>query len=187
MIFFIDDNKVITGFQIFPLETNGDHIFIDNEEKSEKLKEVIGFVSLDENNQLPNNWYENALLLKNAELIESTYQLKIQAVHANADAFTTDHLQRYSQVEKETWATQRNEAEAWQQDNNASTPKLNQLATARGIERIAFIQKVIEAINTLEDLSFQVVAAQQAKEDELLAAKHINLDALNAVDTTLTI
>ncbi|MGR6871247.1 hypothetical protein ACU6U9_02815 [Pseudomonas sp. HK3] len=76
---------------------------------------------------------------------------------------------------------------AWQLDNSVPTPKLDQLANARGIERMTFIQKVIDAISTLEELSFQVVAAQQAKEDELLTAKHISLDALNAVDTTLII
>lgn len=186
MIFLIDENRIV-GFQEFPKTTDQSHILIDDEGNAEKLKTVIGFVELDENNKLSNNWYEDAFLLKEAELIESTYLLKIKEVHANADAFTTDYLQRYSEVEKETWSTQRKETDAWLLDNNSPTPKLDQLANARGIERLEFIQKVIDAINTLEDLSFQVVAAQQAKEDELLVAKQTSLDALIAVDTTLVI
>lgn len=186
MIFLIDENLLITGFQTFPETTTRPHIVVD-EETGNLLKDTVGFVYLNENKQLSANWYEDALLLKNADLIESTYFSKLKDVHANADAFTADYLQRYSEVEKETWATQRKETDAWILDNSAPTPKLDQLATARGIERIVFIQKVVEAINILEGLSFQVVAAQQAKEDELLAAKQTSLDALNAVDTTLTI
>jgi hypothetical protein len=190
MIILINDNKKIIGYEEFrasPEPRNYSHIIIDDETIITQLKEVLGYVQLDENNQLPNNWYEDALLLKNVELIESTYRSKLTEVHSNADAFTTEYLQRYSSVEKETWSTQRNEVNAWQLDNSVPTPKLDQLANARGIERIVFIQKVIDAINTLEELSFQVVAAQQAKEDELLTAKQTSLEALNAVNTTLTI
>ena len=52
---------------------------------------------------------------------------------------------------------------------------------------LAFIQKVIDAMNIMSDLSFSVVAVQQAKEDELKTAKQIGLADLNAVNTTLTL
>ncbi|MGR6871246.1 hypothetical protein ACU6U9_02810 [Pseudomonas sp. HK3] len=105
MIFFIENNNV-TGFQEYPDSTTKPHILIHDRSVINPLKNLLGYVQLDENNQLPPNWYEDALLLKNAELIESTYRSKLTEVHSNADAFTTEYLQRYSSVEKETWSTQ---------------------------------------------------------------------------------
>jgi hypothetical protein len=117
--------------------------------------------------------------------VEEIYSIKLKEIHKSADDFVVDYLSRYSEVEKETWAAQRKETDAWLLDNSTLTPKLDLLATARGIERLDFIQKVIKAITTLEELSFQVVALQQAKEDELLSAKTLGQTALNSVDTTL--
>lgn len=122
-----------------------------------------------------------------AEQIESLYTLKLNEIHTYADALVIDLENKYSEIEKSTFTKQRSEAEAWQADNQAQTPNLDQLATTRGIDRLVFIQKVIDAINEADQKSFAVVAIQQAKEDELNAAKALGLDALNAVDTTLVL
>lgn len=117
--------------------------------------------------------------------IKRVYQIKLNEIHNNADALVSDLEDKYSEIEKSTFTKQRAESEDWQADNQAKTPCLDQLATTRGIDRLVFIQKVIDAITEADEQSFAVVAVQQAKEDELNAAKVLGLDALNAVDTTL--
>lgn len=194
MIFLTDKNKTIIGIAeyVHPdfIPKNSLPVLkIDDEDTQtiNKLKAILGFVQIDEQGDLPETWYEDALLLKNASEIDSTYQAKFSELHDNADALIQDVMNNYSEVEKETWATQRAEAEAWFADNNSLTPRIDRLSELRGVDRLIMIQKVLDAITALEDLSFEIVGMQQAKEDELNAAKQTSLDALNAVDVTLTL
>jgi len=120
-----------------------------------------------------------------ADALARVYKERLNQLHKNADGFLTSALNRYSQIEISTFPEQRKEAENWRDNNNAATPKLDQLAHQRGIERLAFIQRVLGATETLNDLSFLVVAQQQKKEDELSAAKLIGLAALESIDVTL--
>jgi hypothetical protein len=189
MIFLLNDTKKIIGTQEFPETTTAPHIIVSNtkEQTIIKLKAVIGFVILNQNNELPYSWYEDALLLKNTDNINTEYQKKFLEIHENANNLAFNLNSKYSEIEKTTFTKQRAEAEAYNADNQMVTPKLDQLASDRGIDRVLFIVKVLAAINEADDLSFKIVGAQQAKEDELAIAKQTSLSALQSVDTTLTI
>jgi hypothetical protein len=129
--------------------------------------------------------FETGKFEDNHDYEAEIYETKFIEIHVNADALVSDLNKKYSEIERSTFTKQRSEAEAWQANNLALTPCLDHLALTRGIDRLMFIQKVIEAIADADQKSFAVVAVQQAKEDELNAAKAIGLDALNLVDTTL--
>jgi hypothetical protein len=189
MIFLINKNHTICGYQAFPFTTTENHISVNDSDQETiiKLKEVMGFLILDANNELPDSWYEDALLLKNSDNINTEYQTKFLEIHENANNLAVNLNSKYSEIEKTTFTKQRAEAEAYNADNQALTPKLDQLASDRRIDRVLFIAKVLAAINEADDLSFKIVGAQQAKEDELAIAKKTSLSALQSVDTTLTI
>lgn len=72
-----------------------------------------------------------------------------------------------SDLEYDSWAQQRSEAEAYLADNTASTPLLSQLATARGITVAEMAQKVVDAIAAYNLKIEELLAKKQAIETEI--------------------
>ena len=72
-----------------------------------------------------------------------------------------------SSLEQGTWAQQKAESEAYQANNNTSTPMLSALATARGITVQAMAEKVILAVNKYNQDVSTLLASKQSVEQEI--------------------
>ena len=71
--------------------------------------------------------------------------------------------------EKSTWSKQEAEARAYTTDNTASTPLIDGIATARGVDRVYLIGKIIEKADAYTIAIAQLTGVRQAKEDQLMA------------------
>lgn len=78
-----------------------------------------------------------------------------------------------------TWPLQAAEARAWQADNNAQTPLLDQIATARGIDPVELKTAALRKTLEFEALSATVAGQRQAMEKQIEMAETV--DAVRAV------
>jgi hypothetical protein len=78
-----------------------------------------------------------------------------------------------SDLEYDSWAQQKSEAEAYIADNTASVPLLSQLATARGITVAEMAQKVVDAIAAYNVKIEELLSKKQAIETEIKACVSI--------------
>lgn len=105
----------------------------------------------------------------------------IESINEAAENFVNTVINSsYPDFEKLTFATQQKEAYTWQADNNASTPNLDVIANARGLDRVTLIQKVLKKADTLERVSFQIAGQRQAKVQQAEAATTVS--ELQAID-----
>ena len=81
--------------------------------------------------------------------------------------------------ERDSWAAQALEAQAWATDKNAPTPILAGIARARGVPLDDLRAKALAKSNAYTALTASVAGQRQALEDRIRAATDI--DALNAV------
>lgn len=77
MIFFIDDDLTVSGYQSFPHTTKERHLVIEDESVIDQLKDLIGFVKVDHKDQLPVDWLEMALAEKHIDEINIAKNKKI--------------------------------------------------------------------------------------------------------------
>lgn len=172
-LFIYDENLNIVAFQTFPETTEKSHIKVKDSQIMMKLMEVVGHVKLNQDLTLSDDFYEVGLINKNQSELEEILWIKTKELHANADKAGEAYLKRYSDIERETFGIQKDEAKAWQEDNAAATPFIDSLAQKRGIDRITMIQKVIDAMQALQDMSMAIVSEQQSKEDQIKAAYNL--------------
>lgn len=173
MEFYINDNNVVSGYSNDGYKLDKSGITINDLEVANKLKEVIGFARLNNDLSLDSDFYEKALINKHISQLDETLWIKTKELHANADKAGEAYLNRYSEIEKETFGIQKDEAKEWQKDNTAATPFIDSLAQKRGIDRVLMIQKVIDAMQALQDMSMAIVSEQKAKEDQIKAAYNL--------------
>lgn len=76
----------------------------------------------------------------------------------------------YPPSERSTWYIQEREARAWTADNSAATPYVDQLAAARGIDRVDLIGKIMENVNLFAQYSAILVGKRQKWRDAIEAA-----------------
>ena len=81
--------------------------------------------------------------------------------------------------ERDSWATQALEAQAWAADHDAPTPILAGIARARGVPLDTLRERALAKSNAYSALTASVAGQRQALEDRIRAATDI--DALNAV------
>ena len=81
--------------------------------------------------------------------------------------------------ERDSWATQALEAQAWAADHDAPTPILAGIAQARGVPLDTLRERALAKSNAYSALTASVAGQRQALEDRIRAATDI--DALNAV------
>jgi hypothetical protein len=97
------------------------------------------------------------------------------AFNAAAGALTAG----YPEAERLTWPVQQSEALAWGADNSASTPFLDGLAAARGIDVAEMRQKTLDQVNLFMQASQQLVGMRQKCMDQISAATDgMQLDAV---------
>ena len=88
-------------------------------------------------------------------------------------------LDTVPQFERDSWATQALEAQAWAADHDAPTPILAGIAQARGVPLDTLRERARAKSNAYSALTASVAGQRQALEDRIRAATDI--DALNAV------
>ena len=73
----------------------------------------------------------------------------------------------YSSAERETWATQRSQAEEWQMDPQCSCTMLRQMAATRGISPDSLVAKIMENVTLFESASGAILGEQQKLLDRI--------------------
>lgn len=101
----------------------------------------------------------------------NTLKKVVQGYSAQYD----ESLESYSSNEQATFPSQESEARAYSLDNTSPTPTIDNLATARGIDRVVLINKVLANLTARDTATGQ----QQAMEDQIKACTTIaELEAL---------
>lgn len=85
----------------------------------------------------------------------------------------------YPENEVSSWDKQEREAIALLTDATASTPLIDSIAQARGVDRVTLAGKIIEKSKAFAQVSGSLIGKRQALEDQLNA---IDLTAADAVD-----
>ena len=106
---------------------------------------------------------------------------KLHAAASAAQAFieTVAGLDGVPQFERDSWAQQSLEAQAWATDKNAPTPILAGIARARGVPLDDLRAKALAKTNAYTALTASVAGQRQALEDQIRAAD--TLAALDAI------
>lgn len=106
---------------------------------------------------------------------------KLHAAAEAAQAFIerVAGLDGVPQFERDSWAAQALEAQAWAADKQASTPILAGIAQARGVPLDDLRAKALAKSNAYTALTASVAGQRQAYEDQIHAAE--TLAALDAI------
>lgn len=109
---------------------------------------------------------------------------KLHAAAEAAQAFIerVAGLDGVPQFERDSWAAQALEAQAWAADKQASTPILAGIAQARGVPLDELRAKALAKSNAFTALTAPVAGQRQAYEDQIHAAE--TLAALDAIAIT---
>nr|DAS71669.1 MAG TPA: hypothetical protein [Bacteriophage sp.] len=109
---------------------------------------------------------------------------KLHAAAEAAQAFieTVAGLDGVPQFERDSWASQALEAQAWAADHEAATPILAGIARARGVPLDDLRVKALAKSNAYTILTASVAGQRQAYEDQIHAAE--TLAALDAIAIT---
>jgi hypothetical protein len=73
----------------------------------------------------------------------------------------------YTAEERETWATQHDQAEAWMLDPECDCAMIRQMAAARGITIDSMVAKIMENVVLFEMASGQILGIQQRLLDQI--------------------
>lgn len=104
---------------------------------------------------------------------------EINAAYSNAINVIAD---QYPDTERDSWAKQEAEARAYLADNNAATPLLSAIATARGITVDDLAARVVANADAYTVTAGEIIGRRQARMDEIAAAVAANdIAALQAV------
>lgn len=113
--------------------------------------------------------------------LAATKVAKLHEAAAAAQAFIerVAGLDGVPQFERDSWAAQALEAQAWATDKNAPTPILAGIARARGVPLDDLRAKALAKSNAYTALTASVAGQRQALEDQIRAAD--TLAALDAI------
>lgn len=88
-------------------------------------------------------------------------------------------LADYPEAETKTWDKQEQEARAWQSDSAATTPLIDAIAAARGMDKAELVSRIIAKADAWVDLSGAATGKRQALEDQV--AQSATLEAVEAI------
>ena len=113
--------------------------------------------------------------------LASAKTAKLHAAAEAAQAFieAVAGLDGVPQFERDSWAAQALEAQAWAADKSAATPILAGIAQARGVPLDDLRAKALAKTNAYTALTASVAGQRQALEDQIRAAE--TLAALDAI------
>ncbi len=99
------------------------------------------------------------------------YAIKLKNINREYEAAIAQLTAGTPESEKGTWSKQEAEARAYITDNTVSTPLIDGIATARGVDRGYLIGKIIEKADAYTVAIAQLTGQRQAKEDQLNAGE----------------
>jgi len=88
------------------------------------------------------DWYE----VVQAKPLEQLQQDSIIKLHSKYDKFFKAYKESYPEGEQSSFDDKRKEALAWKLDDTSPTPVCDTIATARGEDRLDFLQSVYDAV-----------------------------------------
>lgn len=100
---------------------------------------------------------------------EDIYKIKLRNINTEYEKAIAQLTAGTPESEKGTWSKQEAEARAYTADNTAPTPLIDGIATARGVDRVYFIGKIIEKADAYTVAIAQLTGVRQSKEDQLNA------------------
>jgi hypothetical protein len=134
-------------------------------------------------------WVENQAKKAQAaaDFLEASKRALLKAIARNAQNIVAakSGMDTLPPFEVQTWPLQAAEAAAWKADPSAPTPILDQIATARGIDKDTIKAAAFDKAVAYEKLSATVAGLRQAIETNIVSAKTI--EELNAVNTEINI
>ena len=104
---------------------------------------------------------------------------QLAAVNAAFEAASQALTEGYPASERLTWPIQQAEALAWAADPFVSTPYLDGLAAARGIDAGALVRKTLANVEAWMAASQQLIGRRQALRDAIAAAATV--EAIQAI------
>lgn len=116
------------------------------------------------------------------EALEKVRLQKQVEINEKAQAFINQAagLDKVPDFEISTWTIQAAEARTWAADKSAPTPTLDNIAVARGMERVLLIEKALQKAIAYETLAATIAGQRQRYEDMLKAA--IDKAAIEAIN-----
>ena len=108
-----------------------------------------------------------------AEILSEAKTEKIISLNAAAQAFVDSHsgASQVPDFELATWPLQSTEAQAWAADKSATTPILDGIAAARGLDKDKLKAAALKKALAYSALSAIVAGQRQAIQDQIEAAK----------------
>ncbi|PNX49321.1 MAG: hypothetical protein BV459_00275 [Thermoplasmata archaeon M11B2D] len=114
--------------------------------------------------------------------LESIKARKKAEINSMADNIMNSILLQYPRSEVFSWDKQEAEAIAWQSDNLASTPLIDQISTERNIDKTLLITKILEKALMFKQFSGCIFGQRQKLEDLVDAAATVaEVDAISVV------
>lgn len=114
-----------------------------------------------------------------AATLSQLIAFKIREINAKASDAASMLTTGYPDFEMQTWPAQQAEALAWNADNAVSTPRIDAMATYRGVPREAYLQKTVAKVLYYQKASDYLVGTRQKYVDQASAAKSKkDLDAI---------
>lgn len=106
-------------------------------------------------------------------ILSAAKKQKLKDLNDSAQAFidTNSGANLVPDFEFASWSIQASEAKAWQLDNNAPTPVLDGIATARGIPADTLKAAALRKTLAYEQLAAHVAGQRQALQSKIDAAK----------------
>lgn len=103
------------------------------------------------------------------DLVKGT-ELKLSEVNSGYDSAVSAYMKTYPEAELLTFDKQEKEARGWTADNSVSTPFLDGLAKARGIDKADLVSRVIKKAEAFQTAISTLTGIRQKYEDEIAAA-----------------
>lgn len=170
-----NDYTVITS--IIDYTELGEPIFRDN---TITIEIISGHIPADEIIITDEEYlFVGTQWIKKSEALEPLKKLKLENINYEYNYRAELPKVGTPQVEVETWDIQKSEAEAWEKDNNSSTPFIDKLAESREMDRELLISKVLEKTIAYRDYIGTLTGIRQKLEDRIKAAN--NIDDLNLI------
>lgn len=96
--------------------------------------------------------------------------MKLSEINAVYDSATSSLVSTYPHTELLTFDKQEKEARSWNADNSVSTPFLDGLALARGIDKAELVRRVIAKSDAFQTAVATLTGLRQKYEDQLSMA-----------------
>lgn len=105
-----------------------------------------------------------------AQWLRDAKQKAVKRINEGYQAELDAILHDYPEAETKTWDKQESEARAWQADNTAPTPLIDEIALARSMDKAELVSRIIAKADAWTRLSGSATGKRQRLEDAIAAA-----------------